>query len=56
MKKYTKPAIQIVELTVRESLSALPKGFTRGTMGKLGINQSTLKNITIYKSASAASL
>lgn len=25
MKKYTKPAVNVVELTVKESLSALPK-------------------------------
>lgn len=25
MKKYTKPAVNVVELTVKESLSALPR-------------------------------
>ena len=26
MKKYTKPTVEVVELSVRESLSSLPKG------------------------------
>ena len=53
MKKYNKPTIQVIELSVKESLSALPNGFARGRMGSLGIKESTLKNITLYNKTSA---
>lgn len=44
MKKYTKPMVEVVELTVKESLSALPTKFTNKTgfkfsMGKLNNKQ-----------------
>lgn len=41
MKKYTKPAVNVVELTVKESLSALPKnitGVTSKTVAITGLN------------------
>lgn len=49
MKKYTRPNIEVVELSVRESLSALPgnfgaKGFKFNTMRTL----SGAKNVTMY--------
>ncbi len=52
MKKYTKPMVEIVELTVKESLSALPELFNKGvgfkatTMGKWG--SGLKKNVTVY--------
>ena len=53
MKKYTRHSIEVVELSVRESLSALPTGF-RGMKptAKVGTG-STYKNVTIYKKTSA---
>ena len=53
MKKYTRPSVEVVELSVRESLSALPTGF-KGYQptAKVGEN-STYKNVTIYKKTSA---
>ncbi len=54
MKKYTKPAIQVVELSVKESLSALPTGFQR--LGMKSLSGAARKNITIYKTASNASV
>ncbi len=44
MKKYTKPMVEVVELTVKESLSALPTKFNTGkfslaAMGKFGGKQ-----------------
>ena len=51
MKKYTKPAIEVVELSVKESLSALPTGFRRAvTTRPIG---ETTKTVTIYKKGSA---
>ena len=50
MKKYNKPAIQIVELSVKESLSALPTGFGKVTMGTLGTAK--YRNVSIYKKLS----
>lgn len=49
MKKYNKPTIQVVELSVKESLSALPKSFDKAgiTMGRYA--GATYKNISIYK-------
>ena len=53
MKKYTKPSVEVVELSVRESLSALPTGFGQYTPNaKIGAG-STYKNVTIYKKTSA---
>ena len=52
MKKYNKPTIQVVELSVKESLSAIPSQFGgKVTMGKLGT--ATYKNLSIYKKDSA---
>ena len=58
MKKYTRPSIEVVELTVRESLSALPtsfravKGFsTAPTTTKNGT--AAYNNATVYKKISA---
>lgn len=52
MKKYTRPSIEVVELSVRESLSDLPTGFKR-YQPKATIAGSTYKNVTIYKRTSA---
>lgn len=56
MKKYTKPTVEIVELSVKESLSALnlPTGFQR----KLGATPTTgasYRNVTIYTNTSDVS-
>ena len=49
MKKYTKPMVEVVELTVKESLSALPTKFNKTgfkfTMGKFGTGN---KNVSVY--------
>ena len=50
MKKYTKPMVEVVELSVKESLSALPIKFTnktgfKFTMGKVGAGN---KNVSVY--------
>ncbi len=54
MKKYTKPSVQVVELSVKESLSALPKvfrgGFGYSAMGTL--TGAASKNATLYRSTS----
>lgn len=53
MKKYTKPSIEVVELSVRESLSALPTGFKAGGLSvgkKLGTEK--YNNVTFYKKTS----
>ena len=52
MKKYTKPSVEVVELSVKESLSALPASFGGksvgfGSMGTL--SGATRKNVTLYK-------
>lgn len=51
MKKYTKPAIEVVELSVKEALSALPTGFGSRTVKELTIG-SAAKTVTIYKKGS----
>lgn len=53
MKKYNKPTIQVVELSVKESLSALPASFNKAgiKMGTLG--SATYKNLSIYRKNSA---
>ena len=53
MKKYNKPTIQIVELSVKESLSALPTNFQKGTFGMSKLKNATYRNISIYKASSA---
>lgn len=52
MKKYNKPTIQVVELSVKESLSALPTAFTKGTFSMKKLKGAASKNISIYKSNS----
>ena len=52
MKKYTKPSIEVVELSVKESLSALPNGFSATTITK-GYNAANkYRNVTIYTKTS----
>ena len=51
MKKYNKPTIQVVELSVKESLSAIPSRFGGVKMDKL--TGATYKNLSIYKKSSA---
>lgn len=53
MKKYTRPSVEVVELSVRESLSALPTGFKGYTPTAVEGKGSTYKNVTIYKKTSA---
>ena len=55
MKKYTKPMVEVVELTVKESLSAIPakfntSKFTLSAMGKFGTT--SRKNVTVYTASS----
>lgn len=51
MKKYNKPAIQVVELSVKESLSDIPASFGKTvTMSKL--SGAKYKNLSIYKKVS----
>lgn len=53
MKKYTRPSIEVVELSVRESLSDLPTGF-KGCKPTARIGDGSIyKNVTIYKRTSA---
>lgn len=53
MKKYTKPTVEIVELSVKESLSALPSAF-KGVAGKtFTFKLGTAKNVSIYSQTSA---
>ncbi|MBO5008857.1 MAG: hypothetical protein J6D26_08485 [Clostridia bacterium] len=54
MKKYTKPTVEVVELSVKESLSALPTGFTNKMGGsRFGSNNKfNNKYVTIYTAAS----
>ncbi len=54
MKKYTKPTVQVVELSVKESLSAIPfefKGMTKASLGSL--TNARYNNISIYRKTSA---
>ena len=53
MKKYTRPSVEVVELSVRESLSALPTGFKGYQPTTATSGNSTYKNVTIYKKTSA---
>ena len=53
MKKYNKPTIQVVELSVKESLSALPATF--GKFNLTGMNKlsgATYNNLSIYRKTS----
>lgn len=57
MKKYTKPMVEVVELTVKESLSTLPARFNTDkfkltAMGKFGTGVKN-KNVTVYTANSA---
>ena len=52
MKKYTRPTIEVVELSVRESLSGLPGNFASFGIDNPTVssfNSSTRKNLTMYK-------
>ena len=53
MKKYTRPSVEVVELSVRESLSALPTGFKGYQPTAQKVGGSAYKNVTIYKKTSA---
>lgn len=52
MKKYTRPTVEVVELSVKESLSALPTAFTN----KMGAAKQGTKfqnrYVTIYTATS----
>ena len=53
MKKYNKPTIQVVELSVKESLSDLPAQFNK-TPFKMGtLSGAKYKNLSIYRKNSA---
>ena len=52
MKKYTRPSVEVVELSIRESLSDLPTGF-KGYSPTARKEGSNYKNVTIYKKTSA---
>ena len=55
MKKYTKPSVEIVELSVKESLSALPAAFKgMGTFGQTGTGIVPKKNVTLLRITSPA--
>ncbi len=51
MKKYTKPSVEVVELSVKESLSALPTGFGSRIVESRSVNGTT-KTVTIYRKGS----
>ena len=53
MKKYTRPSVEVVELSVRESLSALPTGFKKYEPKAQKVGGSAYNNVTIYKRTSA---
>ncbi len=55
MKKYTKPSIEVVELSVKESLSALPTGFGSRIVKSVTANTLGSKTVTIYKKGSGVS-
>ena len=51
MKKYTRPTVEVVELSVKESLSALPSAFgdKAGFSFKMGqLTGAKNKNVSIY--------
>ena len=47
MKKYTKPSVEVVELSVKESLSALPFSLKGVTVNKA--NNKVASAATIYR-------
>lgn len=49
MKKYNKPTIQVVELSVKESLSALPASFRNAGIKMGTLTGATYKNLSIYR-------
>ncbi len=49
MKKYNKPTIQVVELSVKESLSALPKNFDKAGITMSSLSGANRKNLSIYR-------
>ena len=50
MKKYTKPAVEVVELSVKESLSSIP--FSKVITKRSGIGGLNNTTVTIYKKTS----
>lgn len=53
MKKYTKPTINVVELSIKESLSALPTSFSGINAARMGSKPTTgYRNVTIYTQTS----
>ena len=50
MRKYVKPSIEVVELSVKESLSAIP--FAKIGAKKLTVNGKANSIVTIYKKTS----
>ncbi len=54
MKKYIKPSAEIVELTVKESLSALMKRTDKRSFGFGGNNYSM--NLTTYSTKAISSI
>ncbi len=55
MKKYNKPAIQVVELTVKESISALPTGF-QGAFNMKKLAGAQRFNVSMYTKGSQPTL
>ena len=53
MRKYIKPTAEVIELSVKESLSALPTGFKGYQPTAVKGAGSAYKNVTIYKKTSA---
>jgi len=51
MKKYNKPTIQVVELSVKESLSALPSKFG-GVSEMRKLTGAKYNNVTVYRKTS----
>ena len=51
MKKYTRPTIEVVELSVKESLSALPGTFSDFGYKLNGVKKfgsSSVRNVSMY--------
>lgn len=53
MKNYVKPSVNVVELSVKESLSALPSGI-QGKLG--GVQYKAAAVVTMYNKLSASDL
>ena len=47
MKKYIKPVAEVVELTVRESLSDVPAGVNKLTLKKVAAGAITPYNVNV---------